>query len=362
MKNASRQASGMGVRAVLHVLPHPGGGGETYVDMLSTMASYRFERAYLARGTDRAIAALLVNALRAQRAARTRDLVHVHGEIAAAACMPALATRPSVVTLHGMNLFRRCNGLRKEAARLNLGMIIRSASRTICVSRSEQAEVIDALGAWASRRVVMIPNGVAPAPAPSAAERDRARAALGLPSGVIAGLCVGALEDHKDPLTPVRAALGAVRAGAPLVLLVAGDGPLRAQIEQELRRDRATAVRLLGHQPDLRPVLAAVDFFVLASKREGLSFALLEAMALGLPPVVSDAPGNAEAAGDAGVVVPFGDVSGFASAFARISRDGAERAALGERARARIAKEFHADEMRRRTAELYNELTGATDA
>jgi glycosyltransferase involved in cell wall biosynthesis len=133
-----------------------------------------------------------------------------------------------------------------------------------------------------------------------------------------------------------------------VALLVAGEGPLRAEVEGAATRP----IHVLGFQHDVRPVLAAADFFVLSSEREGLSFAVLEAMSLGLVPVVSDVPGNPEAVGDSGIVVPFGDRRAFAEAFGRVARGEAS----GERARARVLSDFRADEMIRRTGELYDEL------
>ena len=103
-------------------------------------------------------------------------------------------------------------------------------------------------------------------------------------------------------------------------------------------------------------MLSAADFFVLTSVREGLSFSLLEAMSMKLPAVVSDAPANLEAVGDAGIVVPRGDVAGFAAAFRRLLDDEPARLALGEGGRRRVEDRFGADEMVRRTRELYDEI------
>jgi glycosyltransferase involved in cell wall biosynthesis len=163
---------------------------------------------------------------------------------------------------------------------------------------------------------------------------------------------VSALDEHKGALTAARAAR---RVSAPLVLAFAGEGPQRSQFESEGRE----SVVLLGHQADIRRVLAAADFFVLPSQREGLSFALLEAMAHGLAPVVSDAAGNVEAVGDAGVVVPFGDVEGLASAFARLAADGSGRRSIGLRARERVAAHFRVEEMRRLTRDVYDAAIAA---
>ena len=343
----------MNERSVLQVLPHPGGGGETYLEALAAMEGYRFRRAYLVSRSRRA-PSLLRGAVGVHRAALRHDALHAHGEVASGACLPALATRPSVVTLHGLHLLRRVSGLPRQLAEANLRLIVRAAARTICVSEAEHAELVDAVGARAARRALVIHNGVGISAAPGAEERAAARAELRIAPETVAGVCVGSLDEHKDPLTPVRAAIEVARGGADLVVLVVGDGPLRPEVERAAR-DK-DAVRLLGFRADVRRVLAAADFFVLSSSREGLSFSLLEAMALGLPAVVSDAPGNPEAVGEAGLVVPYGDVAGFATAFRRLAADEGERLDLGARARERVAGRFRADEMVRRTREVYDEV------
>jgi glycosyltransferase involved in cell wall biosynthesis len=345
-------------RSVLQVLPHPGGGGDAYLDALQPIEGYRFERAYLSPGATpiAGLPTLLRNALRVQRSAASHAILHLHGEAASALCLPGLALRPSVVTLHGLNLLRRVQGWRRQAAALNLGLIVRAASRTICVSRAEHAELAQAVGERLARKALVIHNGVRPVAAPSPQERAGARAELGISPGAVVGAYAGVLEAHKDPLTPVRAALGIGQAQGGFALLVAGDGPLRPRIAAAAGANGAGTIRLLGERRDVRRILAAADFFVLASRREGLSFALLEAMALGLAVVVSDAPGNLEAVGDAGIVVPAGEIAAFGAAFARLCSDAAERAALGERARARVARSFRAEDMVRQTREVYEQI------
>jgi glycosyltransferase involved in cell wall biosynthesis len=338
-----------GERSVLHVLPHPGGGGETYVDALSRMDGYRFERAYLAP-TASPSASVLRAAAGIWRRARSYDVLHVHGEVASAVCLPALARRPSVSTLHGLHLLRRLSGSRRTAAGMSLHLVLRAASRTICVSEAEYDDLRALVGGGTLARAVVIHNGVEPLEPPTSDERAAARAGLGIEASTIAGAWIGSLDERKDPLTPIAAVSELARSGADVALLVAGDGPLRVEVE----REAPPSVQVLGFRSDVRPVLAAADFFVLSSVREGLSFAVLEAMSLGLVPVVSDAPGNPEAVGDAGIVVPFGDTAAFARAFARLVSDDEERVALGERARERVVRDFRADDMVRRTRELYD--------
>jgi glycosyltransferase involved in cell wall biosynthesis len=343
--------------SVLHVLPHPGGGGETYVDSVAAIDGYRAERFVLApspRAAD-AVGPIVRGMPLLAREARRHDLLHVHGEVAGAITLPFLATRPSVLTLHGLHLLRRLEGVPAAVARFNLRLLVRAAGRTICVSETERDDVLSVVSPRESRRVVLIYNGT-PVPEPLLPEeRESARRELGVSDGTIVGAFLGSLDDRKDPLTAVRAAIEVSRGGGDVALLVAGDGPLRRGIE-EVAAQGGGAVRVLGFRSDPEQVLAASDFFVLPSSREGLAYSLLEAMALGLPAVVSDAPGNREAVGDAGLVAPRRDVGAFASAFRELVTDAALRRSLGEAARQRTLEHFRLEEMRDRTRQAYEDV------
>jgi glycosyltransferase involved in cell wall biosynthesis len=332
-------------RSVLHVLPHPGGGGETYVDTLSPTPGYRFSRTYLAPSPTPSLTELGRGGVGAFRRARGHDLLHVHGEIAGGLCLPLLATRPSVVTLHGLHLTRRLSGLRQKAAGVNLRAVARAADRTICVSKAEHDELTALVGRSAARRAVVIHNGVRLPSRASEAERAEVRKELGVAESAPIGIWVGSLDERKDPLAAIRAAVQ-----ASVALLVVGDGPLRSQVEQTAREP----VRIVGHRDDVPRLLAAADFFVLTSRREGLAFSLLEAMAHGLPPVVTDLAENVEAVGDAGVIVPWGDEEALVAALHRLVENEGDRAALGERARQRVAERFDAEEMITRTRAVYD--------
>lgn len=101
---------------------------------------------------------------------------------------------------------------------------------------------------------------------------------------------VGRFDYQKNHafLLQVFQALKAVRPGA--ILLLAGDGALRDDIEAQVRRlGLQDSVRLLGYRPDVAKIYSAFDVFVLPSRFEGLAFALVEAQAAGLPCVVSSA-------------------------------------------------------------------------
>lgn len=329
------------MRRVLHILPHRGGGAEQYIDLLERIDGYVHERRPLSSQPRPLGAALSIPARwpgTAVRAGR-RDLVHAHGDVAGMLSLPILARRPSVATTHGLHFLRRARGVRLGLARRGVRAVVSAASRTVCTSQVELEELRSLVGPDDARALVLVRNGVVLPAAADPNERGAIRSELGLEDDSVAALYVGALEQRKDPLTAIRAAALVRSRGLPLVLLVAGEGPLR----EEISGRAGEGVRALGFRKDTGRLLAAADLFVMPSAREGASLALLEAMAHGLPAVVSDGPGNPEVIGDAGIVVPFGDEHAFAEALARLASDPAERDRRGAAARRRVEREFDAD-------------------
>jgi glycosyltransferase involved in cell wall biosynthesis len=333
---------GASERSVLHVLPHAGGGGDTYVDVLEPMAGYAVERAYLAPARKPGPTTVARGLADVLKAARATDLLHVHGEITGTLFLPFLVARPSVVTLHGLHLLRRVDGLRRRAAEVNLQALLRAADRTICVSNAEREVLLGVVGDGGRTRVIH--NGTRPT---EPRDATGLRRELGFTDADVVGIWVGSLDERRDPVAVVRAA---ERTATPL--LIVGDGHLRADVE----RAAEGYVRVLGQRSDVEQLLDAADFFVLMSEREGFSFALLEAMAHGLPAIVADIPENIEAIGDSGIAVPYGDADATAAAMRKLTEDGDRRQALAARARNRIAEQFSAEQMIERTRALYDEV------
>jgi glycosyltransferase involved in cell wall biosynthesis len=333
-------------RTVLHVLPHAGGGGDTYVDMLRQMSGYRFERAYVTPERKPAFGEIAKGIFDLQRFMRGYDVLHVHGEGVAAMFLPLLAARRSVATLHGLHLVRRVGGIRRHVAEVNLRAVVRAASRTICVSNAEREMLASVVGSGISRAIV-VHNGAYVAAETSPAERARVRAELGLTATEPVGIWVGSLDERRDPMAVARAAERTSTA-----LLFVGEGTFRADVE----RAANAHVRVLGQRRDVGHLLDASDFFVLMSQREGLSFALLEAMAHGLPALVADIPENVEAIGDSGLAVPYGDEEAIAAALRTLAGNAVHRKELGMRARRRIAERFGAERMIARTRAIYDDV------
>jgi glycosyltransferase involved in cell wall biosynthesis len=209
-----------------------------------------------------------------------------------------------------------------------------------------------------------IPNGVdaqrfRPADADT---RARLRAALGFGEDDCLIGCVASFTPVKrhDVLVDAFATLWARQPRAYLLLV--GDGPLRGAIEARISAAGiGTRVRLLGARADVEQFLPALDVFALASRTEGMSNAILEAQACGLPVVATDVGGNGElvADGATGLLVPAGDAAALAHALGLLAGDPARRAALGAAARARVERELSLDAMVAAYDALYRELADA---
>ncbi len=344
-------------REVLHVLPHPGGGAETYIDLLEALPGYRHERFPLSKTRSRraGIGSVLGRRRQLQRLADGADLVHLHGDMAAMIAAPGMRGRPLLITGHGLHRLRRTGGLAGRLLRRRLAAAVAASARTVLITEAERDELAAVLPPAVLGRLVVVHNGV-PLPAPvQPSRRAELRAELELGDAEVAVLFVGQLEERKDPLGAIAAVEAARRGGAPLVLLIAGGGPQAGAV-----RARAGAgVRVLGHREDVAPLYEAADLFLLPSHREGMSMALLEAMAQGVAPVVADGAGNAETIAAAGRVFAAGDSRAMTSALTELAADPTERSRLGAAARERIETELSAERFRERTGEQYEAaLTG----
>ena len=151
------------------------------------------------------------------------------------------------------------------------------------------------------------------------------------------------------------------------MLLLAGGRQLGSEVyERDLHAladliEVDGAVRWLGIRSDMRRLLAACDVVALASDWEGFGLALLEAMAAGRPVVATAVGGVPEVVsdGETGILVPTGDMFGFAEALARLLRDETTRHQMGAAAARRARETFAIDRMRTATWAVYDEVLGA---
>ncbi|MBI3987307.1 MAG: glycosyltransferase [Lentisphaerae bacterium] len=275
---------------------------------------------------------LLYGALAAAALPRTSLLHSEHREL-----MPDERTRPKLFLRR--RLYRRCR-------------------RIHTVADSLRDRLID-LG-FPSSRLVAIPNGVDTdrfVPGETAPARRR----LGLPeSGLVIGIA-GALRPEKGHPLLLEAFTRLAPEFPDARLLIVGGGPeedrLRARIADSPEKER---IRLTGHRDDMPDCYRAMNLMVLPSTAEGLSNAVLEAMACGIPVLASDVCGNGDAIEE--------ERNGFLSRartgdeLARDLRSVLKREAafpsLGQAARQTILARYSLNTMAEGYARLYGELIG----
>lgn len=186
-------------------------------------------------------------------------------------------------------------------------------------------------------------------------DQASARAACGI-FGDPCLLWTAHLDANKDPLTILAAfERAAPRLDDARLWCCFGAAPLLDAVQQRIDnspvlRDRVT---LLGRQPQARmeTYFRAADFFVQGSHREGCSYSMIEALACGTPPLVTDIPSSRRIVGDAGSLTPVGDADALSDAIVEWARR--DRAADRRAARARFERELSFDAIGRDLRDVY---------
>jgi glycosyltransferase involved in cell wall biosynthesis len=230
------------------------------------------------------------------------------------------------------------------------------------LSCSETARQVHVHLGYAADRMVVLPNGfdlAAFRPDPSA--RATLRAELGVAGDTpLIGL-VGRFDPQKNH-TGFFEAAGALHrhlADAHFVLAGRGlDSGNQALVAMAASAGVTAVTHLLGLRGDVPRLMAAFDLLASSSYSEAFPNVLGEAMACGVPCVVTAAGDSAYIVGDSGRVVQLGDMPGLAAAFESVLRLTPDaRGELGQRARARVASHFEIGDVVRRYEIFYDELT-----
>ena len=311
--------------------------------------------------SDLAAARRLAKVLRHE----TFDVVHLHSSKAGLIGRLAVAlSRRRVAVIYTPNAFafQGRRGLSRHlyvAAERFLG---RWTSALVCVSPGEQG-VARAARLVPPARLVLIENGVPPRPARTSEEMAAARKVLALPSDVPVIGSVGRLSAQKGHRYLIEAA-PAILAHVPQARIVlVGDGELRHALERQAEGlGVADHVLFAGYQPDAMALMPAFDCLALPSLWEGLSFVLLEALAAGVPAVVTRIPGmEGLTDGETALIVPPRDASALAAALVRLLTDRALAARLGEAGRALVVSRYDLAQQVRKVERLYEMLVGETN-
>ncbi|QNP40695.1 glycosyltransferase [Lysobacter solisilvae (ex Woo and Kim 2020)] len=193
--------------------------------------------------------------------------------------------------------------------------------------------------------------------------RTAVRESIGAPEGRLLGLFVGRLAPVKNLPCLIRALAQLASAQRPWIAL-AGNGPLTGSL-QDLAQECGVAadVTFLGERADATRLMLAADFLVLPSHMEGLSNALLEAMAARCPVIASAVGGSVELIDDGrtGLLFPSDDAAALAVAMARLS-DPSLRDALLRAARTYVEKHHSQAALVAATSAVYERCLRAMPA
>lgn len=288
------------------------------------------------------------------------DIIHGHSSKAGALARLVAATTGlrCVYTPHCLATF---NPELSSAKRTFYGCIERALGHVtdglIACSPEERASAV-ALGV-SSAKIFMVPHGVRP---PVVDPRSVVRARLGLSEQEVCLGFIGRFAPQKAPERVIRAFAAVQRRHSHTRLLMVGAGELEAQLRRE-----AAELRIVDHviwtgEIPSRRIFGAIDLLVSPSRYEGFSYTVLEATALGIPLIVSDAGGMHQAVDPDrnGIILPQGRdeaefMSSLISALSRLVEQPTRRAAMAKASKDR-SERFTVDRMVEQVLLIYTAL------
>jgi glycosyltransferase involved in cell wall biosynthesis len=216
-------------------------------------------------------------------------------------------------------------------------------NKTICVSNAVRNSLIEQYR-FPARKMLTIHNGVSPREfALSRGDGIAIRAELEIHSDEFVLVCTARLSTEKG-IDILLSAMGQIIQKDPSCkCIIIGEGSLKEKLLEQVKSlGLGRHVFMEGFRADVRPYLCAADAFVLTSQIEGLPFSVLEAMACGLPCVVTNVGGNAEAVAHNvnGLVVNPSSVDEVVQAIIYLRTHPQERARMAHASRSRVCEEF----------------------
>jgi glycosyltransferase involved in cell wall biosynthesis len=171
--------------------------------------------------------------------------------------------------------------------------------------------------------------------------------------------CIARFHPVKDHHMLIEAFARVARDLPDVDLLLVGDGPLRPDLQAQVAAiDLQSRVRFMGVRSDVPEILKAVDVFALTSVSEAASITLLEAMATGLPVVVTNVGGNPEIvrAGIDGELVPRGDAAEMGDALRKVLTHSTLARSMGLNGAQQVRERYRLDRTIERYARIYKDL------
>lgn len=301
----------------------------------------------------------LPRALRQTFAELGVELVHAHNRTALFYAVLARGLRAGPKLLYTEHDRSFPEALKVRALH---AILSRRLDSVVAVCNAVRNAIVATEGFPAARTHVIV-NGVADPgfAAVDPSQRDAIRREFDVGPGQRLVLAIGHLTAVKDHATLLDS-LALIPTSERPHLVIAGDGPLRAELEaQRSRLGLDDSVALPGYRKDVPALLNAADLLVMSSVSEGLSIALIEATARGVPIVATDVGGNDEIVehGKNGLLVPARDPLVLANTLREILPDESRLRAFGRAGRERYERRFRLEQMVESYSAIYASVVGA---
>jgi len=279
------------------------------------------------------------------------DLVSLHsskagivGRLASIGCK-----NNTIFTAHGWSFADGIDSLSRLVYSQIERLFSKLCDRIICVSEADRLLAIS-MGIHESKLVTVHNGGHYAFPVEHTVERKTKE--------VVSLLMVGRLDKQKDHQTLIQA-LNMVSNSKKFELSLVGDGPLAEKIQRQCHKlGFSDKVKFKGLLKSLTAEYVNADCFVLSSNWEGFPKSTLEAMSCGLPVIVSDVGGAAEAVVDGvtGYVVPPRDIQALRSKLEILLSSSKKRSQMGQKGKVRFEEYFTFEQMFELTLQVYNEV------
>lgn len=248
--------------------------------------------------------------------------------------------------------------LKRSVHRLLYRLTIPKVDGVIAVSEKVRDAIVDSIGS-VQDRITVIPNAVDTRRFRGLDDKFLLSKELGLDKSSLLIAVVGRLSEQKGHCFLVEAAPSIIASHRDAHFLIIGDGELRDALKQQVSKTGVSDnFHFLGVRNDIPRLLASVDLFVLPSLWEGLSIALLEAMAAARPIVCTAVSGTEQVMipGKTGLVVPPGDSRSLAEAIDRMLSDPERARSMGNAARRQVDEKFGAQKQSEEYLSFYREV------
>lgn len=277
--------------------------------------------------------------------AKTVDIVHFNGLRAIYLSRFINANVPFVATKHSPHGFWRKNGLKEKMVRQAMSVAYDKLDSLICVS----AAVREELPMQVQNRSCVIVNGVS----------DMSGKASTIDNDLHLTICyVGRLVPEKNVLRLIEVASLAKKIGLPVKFLIAGSGPLMAEMQHSIyKSDLSGSVKMIGHVEHPEIIYRESDICLLPSEHEGMPLSLMEAASARCVLLGHDVPGVRDIIQHNMNGILTGSTAGdLCEAIKKLIKNPSFRKKLSERARNDYLKKWTLGRMASETHQVYIDL------